>query len=167
MVSGRQPGATCGGEYMEEIVLHGHGTFDLVSELDLLGDVLTTQLRGTRHQTVLVTDKTLANVVAYARLFLSGDDAAAVAAMTRLRAVTAHLYDVVFYCTDHFNPRQAGDDFRDKIADRQHDVDRSLRDTFAEIGVPLIGFPGGLTTARRVEWISCYLADRGLLPTLG
>lgn len=151
--------------FMEEIVIHRRGTFDLVAELDLLGDALTTQLRAARHQTVLVTDKTLANIVAYARLFLPADTAT-VTAMTRLCAATAHLYDAVFYCTDRFDPRQAGDDFRDKVADRQLDVDRSLRATFTEIGVPLIGVPEGLTTAKRVEWISSHLADRGLITAL-
>ncbi|MEU6718370.1 AAA family ATPase [Nonomuraea sp. NPDC046802] len=164
--------AECTGEparyspFVEEVVLHGKGTFDLTTELDLFAMQLTTQLRAARHRTVLITDKTLANVIAYARLLLPAADKPALAAMTQLCCAVSGMYDAVFYCTDAFNPDQPGDSFRSKVADRQHDIDTALRSTCAETGIPLTDVPQRLTTAARVDWILRSLAERGVLPAL-
>jgi len=152
--------------FMEEIVIYGRGEFDLVAEFDLLGAQLTTQLRAARHQQLLVTDKTLANVVAYARLFLREADASAVDAMAGLCRAVAGMYDAVFYTSDVFDPRAGGDTFRARVADRQHEVDHALREACADAGLPLICVPTWLSTAQRVEWISAQLTERQLLPAL-
>jgi thymidylate kinase len=152
--------------FMEEIVLHGKGTFDLVAELDLFAAQLTTQLRAARHHAVLVTDKTLANVVAYARLLLPATDEVTLKAMAELCHAVSGMYDAVFYCSDTFDPNQRRDSFRAKVADRQHDVDHELRNTCAETGVPLIDVPQGLDTAARVAWISQRLTETGLIDAL-
>jgi thymidylate kinase len=164
--------AECTGEparyspFIEEIVVHNRGGFDLTTELDLFAAQITTQLRASRHHSVLVTDKTIANVVAYARLLLPGTHTAALDAMAGLCRAVAGMYDAVFYCSDTFNPRQAGDRFRDKVADQQNDVDQALRKMCAEVAIPLIDVPPGMDTARRVAWISAKLTEKGLLQTL-
>ena len=156
---------TCTGEpartspFMEEIVLHGKGVFDVVAELDALGAQITTQLRAARHHTLLVTDKTLINVVAYARLLLPPENLPVVEAMQHLCQATAGMYDAVFYTSDSYNPRQAGDRFRDKVAEQQTDVDAGLRQAAAHAGLRLIDVPKRLTTTERVTWISAYLAE--------
>ncbi|MEO3853764.1 AAA family ATPase [Acrocarpospora sp. B8E8] len=147
--------------FMEEIVLHDKGRFDLTAELDAFGAQLTTQLRAARHHTLLITDKTLVNVVAYARLLLPTEDQVAVEAMLRLCASTAHMYDAVFYTSDAFDPRQPGDRFRDKVADQQAELDTTLRVTAKNAGLFLIEVPRGLTTAERVSWISARLDQTG------
>lgn len=163
---------TCTGEpartspFMEEIVLHGKGTFEVVAELDALGAQITTQLRAARHHTLLVTDKTLINVVAYARLLLPPSDAPVVEAMLQLCRATASLYDAVFYASDTFDPQQPGDRFRDKVADQQTQVDTTLRDTADHAGLALIDIPQRLSTTERVTWISARLAEMGVQPTL-
>lgn len=86
--------------------------------------------------------------------------------MQHLAAVTADLYDAVFYATDMFDPRQPGDRFRDKVADQQADLDRTLRETARRTGLDLIDIPRDLTTAARVEWISARLARTGVQPAL-
>lgn len=53
--------------FMEEIVIHGRGDFDLVAEVDLFGAQLSEQLRASRHLQLLICDKTVINVLAYAR----------------------------------------------------------------------------------------------------
>lgn len=152
--------------FMEEIVLHGKGSFDWAAELDVFAAQLTTQLRAARHHTVLITDKTLANVLAYARLLLPGDDEPVLEAMAGMCRAVSGMYDAVFYCSDTFDPRQRGDGFRDKVADRQNDVDESLRTTCAEVGISLIDVPQGLDTAARVAWISWRLAEKKLIDAL-
>ncbi len=149
--------------FIEEIVLHGKGDFDLVAELDTFGRQLTTQLRAARHQSLLIADKTLINVVAYARLLLPPHDAPVVDAMLQLCATTAGLYDAVLYTSDTFSTRQHGDALRSKVADQQPDIDRTLRETAAHAGLALIDIPHGLTTAERVRWISSHLQEMDLM----
>ncbi|MCD0450467.1 ATP-binding protein [Actinocorallia sp. API 0066] len=152
--------------FMEEIVLHGKGTFDLVAELDAFGAHLTTQLRAARNQTLLITDKTLLNVAAYARMLLPPSDHPVIDAMLRLCASTTHLYDAVLYTSDTFSPWQPGDRFRDKVADQQAELDLTLRSAADEIDLPLTPIPRGLTTAERVSWVSARLAQTGVQPAL-
>ncbi|WP_199564990.1 AAA family ATPase [Spongiactinospora rosea] len=164
--------AACTGEparsspFIEDIVIHGRGGFDLAAEVDLFGAQLTTQLRAARHHTVLITDKTLFNVVAYARLLLPAADRPAVEAMTTLCMALAGWYDSVLYCSDIFDPRQPGDDFRVKVADRQRDVDQALCDLLRLAGSPLTEIPAALSTSDRVQWILTRLAEDGLLTAL-
>jgi predicted ATPase len=163
---------TCTGEpartspFMEDIVFHGHGTFDAVAELDALGAQITTQLRAARHHTLLITDKTLINIVAYARLLLPPADTPLVDAMLGLCRVTAHWYDAVFYTNDVFDPRQSGDHFRDKVADQQTSIDTALRSTADQAALSLIDIPQRLSTTDRVAWISARLEQMGGPTTL-
>lgn len=164
--------AECTGEpartspFIEEIVLHNKGVFDLVTELDLFAAQLTAQLRAARNHSVLVTDKTIANVVAYARLLLPAQHTDVLTTMAELCRGVAGLYDVVYYCCDTFDPRQRGDAFRDKVAEQQRDVDAALRKTCAQATMSLTDLPQGMDTLHRVTWISRHLAENGLLTAL-
>jgi hypothetical protein len=160
--------ANCTGEsarsspFMEEIVLHGKGKFDLVAELDTFARQLTDQLRAARHHDLLITDKTALNVVAYARLLLPDEDSSVVDAMLQLCTATSTLYDAVLYTSDAYNPRQPGDAWRTKVADQQAQVDRTLRELAAQASMAFIDVPQGFTTMERVRWTSARLADLGL-----
>ena len=57
--------------FIEEIVVHGKGQFDLETEVDLFAAQLSAQLRAARQHTMIICDKTIANVLAYARLVLT------------------------------------------------------------------------------------------------
>ena len=57
--------------FIEEIVVHGRGQFDLETEADLFGAQLSAQLRAARQHTMIICDKTIANVLAYAWLVLA------------------------------------------------------------------------------------------------
>ena len=56
--------------FIEEIVVHGKGQFDLETEVDLFAAQLSAHLRAARQHTMLICDKTIANVLAYARIML-------------------------------------------------------------------------------------------------
>ena len=56
--------------FVEEIVVHGQGRFDLETEVDLFAAQLSAQLRAARQHTMIICDKTIANVLAYARIVL-------------------------------------------------------------------------------------------------
>jgi predicted ATPase len=149
--------------FMEDIVLRGRGTFDIVAELDTFAAMLTSQLRAARHHSVLVADKTLVNVVAYARSLLPERDGPVVDAMLGLCTATAGLYDAVLYVCDAFDPHQCGDALRSKVASQQADIDIALRQIAAQADIGLIDVPRGLTTQERVRWISGHLAETGVL----
>ena len=155
--------------YIEEIALHDAGAFDLVTELDLYAAQLSAQLRAARHHRLLIADKTVMNVTAYARLLLdpAGDaqEAAVLSAIEALSAAWAPgAYDAVIYATDHFGETGGGDRYRSKVLGLQTAVDHSVRQACTTAGVRILDLPAGLQTPDRVRWIADQVRSLGLLP---
>jgi predicted ATPase len=152
--------------FIEEIVVHGKGTFDLETEVDLFAAQLSAQLRAARQHTMIICDKTIANVLAYAWLVLEtpprSRTAAAVAAMEAFCHAWAGAYDAVFYCCDRFSQHQAGDPYRAKVLDLQPAADRVVRSTCATVGQRVIDIPPNMTTGQRVEWIAERVTKLGI-----
>lgn len=67
--------------FLEKIVVHGRGRFDVNTEADLFGAQLSAQLRAARQHTMIICNKTIANELAYAWLVLSARQAAVMATM--------------------------------------------------------------------------------------
>lgn len=163
---------TCTGEpartspFIEEIVIYDRGNFDLETELDLFGAHLTEQLRAARHHTLLIADKTIVNVLTYARVFLPASpgtrEARVLDAMENMCEALADLWDIVFCCRDTYSPQQPGDDFRNKVSGYQATIDQMLIDTYARVGIRVIEVPRGLSTAERVSWIAAQLTELGI-----
>ncbi len=154
--------------FIEEIVVHGKGEFDLETEVDLFASHLSSQLRAARHHTMIISDKTIANVLAYARLVLptlpGGRQATTLAAMETFCRAWAHTYDAVFYCCDRFSQQQPGDPYRVKVLDIQPAADRVIRHTCATTGQRVIDVPPGMATADRVHWIAARVTALGITP---
>jgi predicted ATPase len=144
--------------FIEEIVVHGRGRFDLETEADLFGAQLSAQLRAARQHSMIICDKTIANVLAYARLVLDAPpgsrEAAVLNAMETFCRTWAPAYDAVFYCCDNYAQQQTGDPYRAKVLDLQSAADRVVRQTCATVGQHIIDIPPGMTTAERVSWIA-------------
>jgi predicted ATPase len=143
--------------FIEETVIHGKGGFDLACEVDLFAAQLSTTLRAARHQRLLICDKTVVNVLAYARMVLAdtpgGPDAAVLDAIARFCATWAPTtYDAVFYLRDCFD--HPADPMRAKVAHLQAETAHAVRAACAEVGVPLVDVPAGLDTTGRVAWIA-------------
>jgi hypothetical protein len=151
--------------FMEQIVLHGRGDFDLDAEVDLFGAQLSAQLRAARHHSLLLADKTLCNVLAYARLVLNTTDpstARVLDAMAGFAATWAPIaYDVVFYLGDQFAEHQPGDAFRAKVAGLQDETADAVRAECARAGVALVDVPLGQTTHERVTFVGERLTRHG------
>jgi hypothetical protein len=145
--------------FMEEIVIYGQGDFDLIAEVDLFGAQLSEQLRASRHLQLLICDKTVANVLAYARLVLDGSPgshtAGVLAAMSQFCAAWAPIYDAVFYCADNY--QQDNDPMRAKVTHLQDATAHAVLDTCTAAGVALHHIPTGLTVDERVHWVSQQL----------
>ena len=150
--------------FIEEIVVHGHGHFDLETEADLFGAQLSAQLRAARQHPMIICDKTIANVLAYARLVLDtpagSREAAVLDAMEAFCRAWAPSYDVVFYCCDNYIQEQAGDPYRAKVLALQSAADRVVRQTCATVGQHIIDVPPGMTSAERVSWVASKVRRR-------
>jgi predicted ATPase len=152
--------------FIEEIVVHGKGEFDLETEVDLFAAQLSAQLRAARQHTMIIADKTIANVMAYAWLVLQtppgSREAAVLDAMKAFCEAWAGTYDAVFYCCDRFAQHQAGDPYRSKVLDLQPAADRVVRSTCATVGQRVIDIPPNMTTAERVRWITARVTKLGI-----
>jgi len=152
--------------FIEEIVVYRQGEFDLETEVDLFGAMLKSQLRAARQHTMIIADKTIANVLAYSRLVLQAPpgsrEAAVLDAIEKFCAAWASSYDVVFYCCDRFGQSQEGDPYRSRVLDLQTAADRLVRSTCARVGQRVIDIPPNMTTAQRVEWVAVRIARLGL-----
>ncbi|MEE1764399.1 AAA family ATPase [Streptomyces sp. SP18BB07] len=170
---GQSIGATCTGEpartspFMEAIVLHEEGNFDLVAELDLLAQHLTVPLRAARHHQLLITDKTPANVLALARLVLDpsepGVGSVLASAESLCRAWMPLAYDAVVYCRDKYDQKAGGDRMREKVLSLQDEADRAILDACKRTGVPILEMPLGLSIDERVQWVAAQVDQRGLI----
>jgi len=142
--------------FIEETVIHGKGAFDLVTEVDLFAAQLTATLRASRHHDLLICDKTIVNVLAYARMVLpappGSPDAAVLDAMAGFCGAWGPTYDAVFYLPDRY--QQPADAFRAKVAHLQDETATAVRDAYAAVGLPLIDVPAGLDLPARVDWIA-------------
>jgi hypothetical protein len=128
--------------FIEEIVVHDKGVFDLSTEVDLFAAQLSEQLRAARQHTMIIADKTIANVMAYAWLVLQtppgSREAAVLEAIRGFCEAWAPTYDAVFYCCDRFGQHQAGDSYRSKVLNLQTAADRVVRSTCATVGQRVI-----------------------------
>ncbi len=153
--------------FIEEIVVHGKGQFDLETEVDLFAAQMSAQLRAARQQTMIICDKTIANVLAYAWLVLETPPhsraAGILAAMEAFCHAWAGTYDAVFSCCDRFSLHQAGDPYRAKVLDLQPAADRVVRSTCATVGQRVIDIPPNMTTRQRVQWIAERVTKLGIV----
>ena len=137
-------------------MIHGKGEFDLATEVDLFAAQLSMTLRAARHHHLLICDKTVVNVLAYARMVLpapsDSHNADVLEAMTAFCRAWAPTYDVVFYLPDRY-PDPA-DPFRAKVTHLQDQTAQAVRHTYADVGMPLVDVPAGLDVAGRVAWIA-------------
>ena len=149
--------------FIEEIVIHGKGAFDLETEVDLFAAQLSAQLRAARQHAMIICDKTIANVLAYARLVLDAPPgsrtAASLAAMEEFCRAWAWAYDAVFYCCDQFGQSQIGDPYRAKVLDLQTAADRAVRTTCATVGQRIVDIPPNMTTMQRVQWVADQVTE--------
>jgi thymidylate kinase len=143
--------------FIEDIVIHGQGDFDLPTEVDLFAAQISATLRAARHQQLLICDKTLVNVLAYARMVLPAPAGSQEAAMldamaTFCRAWAPTTYDLVLYLPDHYSNLR--DPFRAKVAHLQDETARAVRSAYDDVHVPLLDVPVELDVPERVTWIA-------------
>jgi predicted ATPase len=165
----RSVNVVCSGEpartspFIEEIVLHGKGSFDLATEVDLFAAQLQHQLRVARHHQLAIFDKTIANVLGYARLVLDTPDGSIEQGVLDAMAAFCHawapVYDAVFYLHDRYDAHTATDPLRARVLDLQDATDHAVRTACTDSGISLIDVPTGLDLDARVQWVAERLTD--------
>jgi len=114
---------------------------------------------------LLIADKTIINVLAYARMLLDvapdSLDAAVLDAMGNFCRAWAPTYDMVFFTHDHYT--QPSDGFRAKVAGLQDTAATALRELYQQLDVTVVDIPLGYETAQRVEWIAQRVTAVGLV----
>lgn len=152
---------------MEDIVLHGQGNFDLVAELDLFAQHFTVPLRAARHHSVLITDKTPANVLALARLVLDPTEPRTALLLGAFEAMCRAWmpigYDAIVYCRDRYDQKAGGDRMREKVLNIQDESDAAIYEACDSTRVPMLEMPTGLTVDERVQWTVKRVGDMGLI----
>ncbi|WP_435593758.1 AAA family ATPase [Nocardia sp. bgisy118] len=146
--------------YMEDVVLRGNGEFDLPAEIDVFAAQLRAQVRLARNHRLLIADKTIINVLAYARMLLDGTDphtADVLDAMETFCRAWAHTYDMVLFTHDRYD--QPSDAFRRKVDGMQDTAATTLHELYRALAVPVHDIPLNLETAARVEWIAGRVAE--------
>jgi predicted ATPase len=151
--------------FMEEIVIHRRGTFDLAAEVDVFAAHLQYQLRTARNHQLLIADKTIVNVLAYARMLLDITpdtiDAAVLDAMETFCRAWIPTYDLVFFTHDHYS--QPSDGFRAKVVGLQGAAANTLRELYQQLDFSVLDVPLGYETEQRVEWIAGRVTAAGLV----
>ena len=99
--------------FIEEIVVHGKGQFDLETEVDLFAAQLSAQLRAARQHTMIICRQDHRQRPGL-RLARAADPARQPRGRRALDAMNSVLpkpghgtYDAVFYCCDRFGQHQA------------------------------------------------------------
>jgi nicotinamide riboside kinase len=137
-----------------EVVADPGRVFDLIIEVDLLAATITQQIRAAHGRQLLIADKTVANVVAYARILLSEDERRSPALNAAMQLCRAwQVYDLVVRCTDRFVIDLRDDPYRAKVTQLQIDAEKAVAVALAEAEYPTLDLRAGLSTAQRVNWI--------------
>jgi predicted ATPase len=153
--------------YIDDIVIHRRGDFDLATEVDLFAAQLLAQTRGARNRELLIADKTIANVLGYARLVLSAPpgshEAAVLSALEHFCRAWAPVYDAVFISNDQY-PLPPSDPYRGRVTDLQTAAHHAVRAACQQTGQRLIDIPARLDLHARVAWIASRVDQEGLIP---
>lgn len=148
--------------FVEDVVLRGEGHFDIELEVDLFAAQLTTQLRASRHNALVICDKSIFNVAAYARLVLAdrlpllpAGTGPVLDAIDTFCAAWAYTYDLILYCPDHYAPD--GDPLRARVNGLQTAAGDAVRDSCRAAHNSPIELPPGLDVGGRVAAAASHI----------
>jgi thymidylate kinase len=141
--------------FIEDAVIHGKGPLRLEAEVQLFASHINEEQLAARHHELLISDKTIANVIGYTRLLVAqtSESSPIIRAMTDFAAAYRSYYDAVFYLSDFYDPALTRDPFRPKDRKFQVDADKYIWHACEDAGLPLHRVPEGLVIEGRVNWI--------------
>lgn len=152
--------------FVDDVVIHKSGDFDMLLELDLFAAHITNSVRAARSYQVVLADKTPTNVLAYCKMVVAIEpdtwDARMVEAMEAFCRAWGPAYDAIFYCQDHYGTSQRGDAYRVKVAGLQQQADDLVRVEYERLNQPIIEIPRSLDIDERAAWVVAQILQLGL-----
>lgn len=154
--------------FVDDVVIHQAGHFDMLLELDIFAAHLTNCVRAARSHQLVLSDKTLVNVLAYTRLLVDIQpgswDQEMVRAMETWCQVWGRAYDAVFFTQDHYGNAMGGTDrYRSRVTHLQDQADRAVREEYARLGPPIIEIPLKLDLEARCNWVIAAMRERAII----
>ncbi len=143
--------------FVEEVVVHGKGEFDMSAELDLLGAQIVQEQRLARHHELLICDRTVTNILGYARLLLSASEssweAEVLDAMETFCRAYVKQYDLVVFVSDFFDLSLTKDPFRPRDPAFQRAADQGIRNACRDLGLRTLDLQPGLAMQEKVRQV--------------
>lgn len=143
--------------FVEDFTLRGV-PLSMRIELQFFSTAIADQVLTSRHHDILICDKTPANVLAYAQLFLeesmSRHDRQLFRAMEQLLHEWSRAYDVLFFLRDRFDLKEEQDPIRARALDQQAEVETLIRARLDSLETNVVDVPAGLPLEQRVEWMA-------------
>jgi predicted ATPase len=153
--------------FVDDVVVHKAGHFDMLLELDIFAAHMTNCLRAARSYSVVLADKTLTNVLAYCKMLVQAQpgswDDQMINVMDKFCASWGEAYDAVFYTQDSYDTYQHGDIYRSEVAHLQAEADLRVRAEYERLRQELILIPKGLVLSERTNWVVRKLEEKGLI----
>jgi hypothetical protein len=149
--------------FVEDFTIHGI-PLSMHIELHLLTKTIADQILATRHNTLLVCDKTPVSLIGYIEVLMAGQlaegDRRLLAAMRGLLDEWCYAYDLMFLLRDCFDAEdEMRDPIRAKVASVRSQVEDAIATELHRIGIPVVEVPAGLALDRRVDWMLDAAAD--------
>lgn len=152
--------------FLEGVVVHGKGSMDISAELHIFATQIAREQLLARYHRVLVCDKSVVNVVAYANLLMGRSDHASrlLASMVGLCRAYVPLYDAAFLLSDRHQLGLTEDPFRPGDGALRDAVEAELVRICTEVGMALQPVPRGVPLERQVDWVVDRLQAAGVVP---
>lgn len=153
--------------FVDDVVIHKSGDFDVPLELDLFAAHITACVRAARSYDVVLADKTPISDLAYCKMLVTVEpatwDAGMVDGIEAFCRAWGLAYDVVFYCQDYYDAQQLGDQYRSKVAHLQVQADEHVRAEYSHLELALTLIPRSLDLADRTQWVISQMEQLGLI----
>jgi hypothetical protein len=144
--------------FVEDFTIYGV-PLSMHIELHLLTKTIADQIMATRHNGLVVCDKTPVSLIGYTEVLLVNEqlpdsDRRLLEAMRGLLNEWCLAYDLVFFLRDRFDPLVIGSDpIRVKVTAMQNQVESAIETELRRMNVPFVDVPVGLSLESRAGWM--------------
>jgi predicted ATPase len=142
--------------FVDAVVIHGAGKFSVEAELHLFATQIAEEQLSARQHELIICDKTIANVVGYAKMLIPEEDGSRqlVRAMSNFAASYSGFYDRVIYMSEFYDPARTKDPYRPNDLRFQKTADQFIRAACEDAGIELTTLPRDIGFEARVSWAS-------------
>lgn len=151
---------------VDDVVLRDIGNFDIPLELDLIASHIMQCTRATRNSSLILSDRTPINVLAYTNLLCKPNNEMESKLLENVSSFVntwMHYYDLIFYCQDYFSPNHKNDKMRSKVEDIQAEVDEQNRILYESSKINIEFLPRDLSLLDRTSAVINTIKKKNLI----